>query len=113
MVLGVRVLGSSKDGSQFDELTHTVDIALDGARLGGMERLSIHPGDVIEVRRRNRHAKFRVMWVGQPGTSRTGHVGVQAIDAPPNFWGLEVPKEGEAPAVPIHGRVVPTEERAV
>jgi len=112
MVLGVRVLGSGKNGSQFDELTHTLDIALDGARLGGMERLPLKPGDVIELRRKNRRANFRVMWVGAPGTPRTGHVGLHAIEIHPDFWGIEVPRQGEASPIPVQGRIVHSEERA-
>lgn len=112
MVLAVRVLGSNKNGSQFDELTHTLDIALDGARLGGMERVAVAPGDVIELRRRNRRGSFKVMWVGQPGTPRSGHVGVHAIEAPPDFWGLEVPHEGEVAKVPVQPQTTGSAERA-
>lgn len=105
MVLAVRVLGHSMDGSLFDELTHTLDVAVGGARLGGLERLPLQPGDVIEIRRKNRKASFKVMWVGKSGTPRTGQVGVHTVEAPPDFWGVEVPLEGEAP-VPLTGRVV-------
>ena len=104
MVLAVRVVGSSKNGPQFDELTHTLDIAMDGARLGGMERVPLHKGDVIELRRKMRHGRFRVMWVGEKGTPRSGHVGLHAIDAPPDFWGLEVPVQGEATVLPVPGQ---------
>jgi hypothetical protein len=110
MVLGVRVVGHCS-GGPFDELTHTLDIALGGARLGGMERVSLQPGDVIEIRRKNRRASFKVMWVGESGTPRTGQVGLQAIDAPRDFWGLEVPVEGEAP-VPIAARIVQHDDHA-
>jgi len=104
MVLAVRVVGQATTGSGFDGLAHTLDIALGGARLGGMEKAQLQPGDVIEIRRKNRHASFKVMWVGESHTPRAGHVGVQAIDAPLDFWGLEVPIEGEAP-IPILGHV--------
>lgn len=106
MVLAVRVVGCSRNGSPYDELTHTLDIAMDGARLGGMERIEVQPGDVLELRRKMRHGRFRVMWVGEKGSPRSGHVGLHAIDAPPDFWGLEVPVQGEAPIAPIHGRPV-------
>ncbi len=104
MVLAVRVLGQSA-GASFDELTHTLDVAIGGARLAGMHRLPLQPGDVIEVRRKNRKANFTVMWVGEPGTPRTGQVGLQSLDAPSDFWGIEVPVEGEAP-IPVTGRLV-------
>jgi len=111
MVLAVRVVGSSTSGSQFDELTHTLDIAMDGARLGGMERVELQPGDIIELRRRNRRGRFRVMWVGEKGSPRTGHVGVHAIEIHPDFWGIEVPVQGEAPITMIHNQQ-PTEHQA-
>lgn len=111
MVLAVRVVGSSTDGSSFDELTHTLDIAVDGARLGGMERLDLQPGDIIELRRRSRRGRFRVMWVGEKGSPRTGHVGVHAIEAHPDFWGIEVPVQGEAPITLIHNQQ-PAEHQA-
>ena len=111
MVLAVRVVAAGKNGPQFDELTHTLDIAMDGARLGGMERVPIHKGDVIELRRKARHGRFRVMWVGEKGTPRSGQVGVHAIDAPPDFWGIEVPLQGEAPIATLHSHT-PAEQHA-
>ncbi|MGZ4816529.1 MAG: hypothetical protein ACXVZV_14025 [Terriglobales bacterium] len=110
MVLGVRVLGDSATGP-FDELTHTLDIAMGGVRLGGMQRLQLRVGDVVEIRRKSRRGTFKVMWVGESGTPRTGQMGLQAIEVPPDFWGLEVPAEGEAP-VPISGRAVHQAEQA-
>ena len=104
MVLAVRILGTTS-GASFDELTHTLDVAIGGARLGGLQRLPLRPGDVVEVRRKNRKANFTVMWVGESGTQRTGQVGLQAVDAPSDFWGIEVPVEGESP--------IPTTRRAV
>ena len=106
MVLAVRVVGSSNIGDPFDELTHTLDIAADGARLGGMERVPVRKGDIIELRRKTRHGRFRVMWVGEKGTPRSGHVGVRAVDAHPDFWGVEVPVQGEAPNAPVPGHTV-------
>jgi hypothetical protein len=104
MVLAVRVVGASENGSQFSELIHTLDIAADGARLGGMERVPVQKGDIIELRRKTRRGHFRVMWVGEKGSRRSGHVGVQAVDVHSDFWGVEVPIQGEAsiPSVPNH-----------
>jgi len=95
MVLGVRAIAQGDQGPRFDELTYTLDLAVGGVRLGGMEKVVIQPGDVIELRRRNRRARFRVMWVGETGTPRTGQVGLKSIDAPADFWGLEIPTDSE------------------
>lgn len=103
MVLAVRVSGRTADGLEFDELTHTIDIAINGGRLGGMQSLKLRKGDVVEVKRLQRKAKFRVVWIGEPGTTRSGHVGIQAISALPNFWGLDLPEQGEvAHTLPAH-----------
>ncbi len=103
MVLAVRVIGKTQDGQEFDELTHTIDIAVNGARLGGMHRLQLRKGDIIEVRRHQRRAKFRIVWIGEQGTPRFGHVGIQGIDMFPNFWGLDLPNQGEVANLPTHG----------
>jgi hypothetical protein len=97
MVLAVRVSGKTADGKVFDELTHTIDIAVSGGRLGGMQRLQLRTGDLIEVRRNGRKGTFRIVWIGKAGGQRYGHVGIQAVRMPPNFWGLELPQHGEAP----------------
>lgn len=110
MVLGVRVLGEPASGP-FDELAHTLDIAMGGVRLGGVERLPLQVGDVIEIRRKNRRGSFEVKWIGTPGTPRTGQVGLRAIEIPPDFWGLELPIQGEAP-IPIMARVIHSAEQA-
>lgn len=111
MVLAVRVSGKTVNGVEFDELTHTIDIAVNGARLGGMFHLKLRKGDVIEIRRHQRRARFRIVWIGEPQTPRYGHIGVQGIDMLPNFWGLELPNTGEV-ATPMPIRKESTETRA-
>jgi hypothetical protein len=95
MVLAVRVSGQTADGEKFNALTHTVDIAINGARLGGMFHLPLRKGDIIKVRRNNRTGTFRVVWVGAPDSHQYGHVGIQAVRVPADFWGLELPEKGE------------------
>jgi hypothetical protein len=96
MVLAVHISGKTADGVAFDLLTHTIDISDNGGRLGGMQDLKIRQGEILEVRRKQRKARFRVVWIGQPGTRRFGHIGIQAIGHVPNFWGFDLPVRGEA-----------------
>jgi len=98
MVLAVRISGKTADGVHFDELTHTIDISDNGGRLGGMQRFKIRQGEILEVRRKQNKGRFRVVWIGQPGTQRFGHIGIQAIGSVPNFWGLDLPVHGEVAA---------------
>lgn len=111
MVLGVHALGQDKGGVPFDELTYTLDIGANGVRLGGMEGVMLELGDVVEIRRRHKRAQYCVMWVGEPGTQRTGHVGLRGISIPENFWGIELPVEGEQ-ATLLPKRLTVSEERA-
>jgi hypothetical protein len=96
MVLAVRVSGQTADGENFNALTHTIDIAISGGRLGGMFHLQLREGDLVEVRRNSHKGTFRVVWIGEPGSHRFGHVGIEAVRVPSNFWGLELPEKGEA-----------------
>jgi hypothetical protein len=98
MVLAIRIVGRDAEGRKFDVLTHTLDISLVGVRVGGMDRTVLKQGDTVELMRKHRKGKFKVAWVGEPGTQRTGHVGLQVIEAPPEFWAIELPVEGEQPA---------------
>ena len=97
MVLAVHAAGEASDGTHFERLTHTLDVAPGGVRLGGMQQVPLGPGNLIEIRRKFRRAMFRVVWVGKPGTPNCGQVGLEATDAPPDFWGLEIPGENESP----------------
>lgn len=95
MILAVRIMGRDADGKKFELLTHTLDISLSGTRVGGMSLIPLRSGDVIEVQRKTNKARFRVTWIGETGSQRTGHVGLESVDARPEFWGLELPTEGE------------------
>lgn len=94
MVLSVRAVGRDASGKTFNLLTHTLDIALSGIRLGGIN-LQLKVGDMVEIQRKHRKARFKVCWVGEPGSPRTGHVGLQAVDPEFNIWDLELPVESE------------------
>jgi hypothetical protein len=97
MVLAVRIAGVDCQGKQFDVLTHTLDISRSGVRVGGLTDLHLRIGSTVSVQRRTSKATFRVAWVGVPGTPRTGHVGLRSVNVAPDFWGLELPLEGEGP----------------
>jgi hypothetical protein len=95
MVLAVRVIGHDAEGKKFELLTHTLDISMTGTRVGGMSLIPLKSGDIIDVQRKHLRGKFRVTWVGEGGTPKTGQVGLELVSAPPEFWGLDLPIEGE------------------
>jgi hypothetical protein len=95
----VIVKGTDPNGHPFAQSAYTVDLSQDGARLDGIGFLTA-PGQTIEVRRRWRKARFRVVWIGQVGTSESNHVGVFSLQAEKDIWRVELPKPAAAPPPP-------------
>jgi hypothetical protein len=93
--LRVTVKGYDAKGNPFAQSAYTVDLSKDGARLDGVGFLT-KPGDTIEVRRRWRKARFKVVWIGQVGTSESNHVGVFGLQKEKDIWHVELP-EGPTP----------------
>jgi hypothetical protein len=47
-----------------------------------------------------RKARFRVVWVGQVGTSESDQVGVVGLESEKDIWRVELPKGGAATPKP-------------
>jgi hypothetical protein len=88
----VIVKGTDSKGHPFAQTAYTVDLSQDGARLDGIGFLTA-PGQTIEVRRlwSLRKARFRVVWIGQVGTSESNHVGVFGLQRDKNPWRVKLP----------------------
>jgi len=56
------------------------------------------PGQTIEVRRRWRKARFRVVWIGQVGSSESNQVGVFRLQSEKDIWRVELPETAATPA---------------
>lgn len=103
MVMAVHVTGHDADGRRFELLTHTLDISMSGTRVGGMGLIPLKCGDVIELQRKYLKGLFRVTWVGEREGKRAGQLGLELINASPDFWGLDLPTEGERPiSITLH-----------
>jgi hypothetical protein len=94
--LRVIVKGTDPRGHPFAQTAYTVDLSQDGARLEGIGFLT-SPGQTIEVRRLWRKASFRVVWIGQVGTSESNQVGVFALQSEKDIWRVKLPEADEAP----------------
>ena len=94
--LRVIVKGTDPRGHPFAQSAYTVDLSEDGARLDGVGFLTT-PGQTIEVRRLWRKARFRVVWIGQIGSSESNQVGV-VLQSEKNIWRVELPKPVAVPA---------------
>jgi hypothetical protein len=86
----VKVRGLDRNGQPFVQSTYAVDISRHGARLEGIGYLTA-PGETIELKRRLRTARFRVLWIGEMGTPQAGQTGIFALEPNKNIWGVTLP----------------------
>jgi hypothetical protein len=89
MVLPVSVL---RGNGLEKQLAHTLDVTENSARLGGL-RMLLEPGEVIEIQRGGRKAKFEVYWMGTPGTELEGQAGVRGVDPGKSIWSIHLPPD--------------------
>ena len=91
--LRVVVKGADAKGYYFVQSAYTIDLSQEGARLDGVGLLTT-PGQIIEIRRLWRKAKFRVVWTGQVGTAEFNHIGVFRLQSEKDIWHVPLPREG-------------------
>jgi len=75
----VWVRGVDRSGNPFMQSAQTIDIGQSGARLDGVGYLT-GPGDILQVKRGWRKARFRVVWIGQLGTPEANQIGICCVD---------------------------------
>lgn len=78
VALSVRVYGTDTNGRPFSDCVSTVNVSLEGAMIEGLNR-PIRVGEVIGLSYGKNKARFRVQWVGQPGTVQHGRMGIQSV----------------------------------
>lgn len=67
----------------------TYEISTNGARLVAPPGIKT-TGQVIWLQRQNRRAKYKVMWIGEAGTSLQGQVGVETLEPSNVIWEPEI-----------------------
>jgi hypothetical protein len=77
--LPTTVYGVGRNGMQFVEQARTLDISPSGARLTGLSH-AVEPGTVLGLQHGNASGRFRVVWVGEPGSNREGQIGVACVE---------------------------------
>ncbi|MGB9243091.1 MAG: PilZ domain-containing protein [Candidatus Acidiferrales bacterium] len=89
IALRVPILVHGKDsrGSPFTITAQTHDITATGASLNGLKGIT-DVGSKIEIEYQGRKAMYRVQWIGQIGTPRSGHVGVKCLETGNYIWGV-------------------------
>ncbi len=87
VALTVRIFGTDSTGHVFSDSVSTVNVSFEGAMLSGVNR-PIPAGEIIGLTSGKNKARFRVQWVGQPGTPNQGRVGVQNVMPTSCIWDL-------------------------
>ena len=67
----------------------TYEISTNGARLVAPPGIKT-VGQTIWLQRQNRRARYKVMWIGEPGTSLQGQVGVETLEPSNVIWEPEI-----------------------
>ena len=88
--LRVKVEGKDSSGNTFKQIAYTHDVSHRGARLTGAPSL-IEPRSIVEVHHGWKKSRFRVVWVGGPGTSEDGQAGLESLDPNGCIWGNPLP----------------------
>jgi hypothetical protein len=86
----VRIFGTDSAGQIFSEKVFTVNVSRHGAELNGVHAQP-KPGEIIGLTYGNTKIHFRVMWVGQPGTPKLGHVGLLNLSPEKALWDFPLP----------------------
>jgi len=92
IALPVRTWISDENGKAVLQAACTLDVTPTGARLAGM-RAPAETGAILTVERGRSKARFRIVWVGEPGTPHEGHLGIDCLDAGRWSWDVQLPAE--------------------
>src|SRR5262245_9564818 len=74
------------------QLAHTLDVTEISARLAGLN-IMLQPGEIVDIQRGARKARFRVYWMGEPGTRLEGQAGVRGLDPAKSIWSIHLPSD--------------------
>jgi len=88
----VTVSGQDEFGHPFSMNTFTLEIAACGVRLRGLPPVQI--GSILLLEVANDRARYRVVWVGEKGSTCDGHVGLECVDRERSIFGLKLPEPG-------------------
>lgn len=88
-IIQVWVRGIDRSGNPFVQNAHTIDIGKTGARLDGVGYLT-GPGEIVQVKRGWRKARFRVVWIGSMGTAEANQIGICCMEDDKDIWRVPI-----------------------
>jgi hypothetical protein len=90
--LPVILSGVDANGLNFAEETETVSVGKEGAAVRTAYTLQMGQELSMRTKEKNRVGQFQVVWMGKPGTSTEGKVGIEWLE-PRIFWGIQFAPE--------------------
>ena len=101
----VRVFGTDREGKPFFENLTTVDVSLDGAKLRGL-KAKLEAEEIVGLTYGKNKGHFRVKWIGTPGTSSEGVLGLVNLNPAKPLWDFPLSQ-----LEPAASAVQPTSDR--
>lgn len=101
----VRIFGLDSKGKPVNQQANTVDISQHGARIAGV-RCWDYPGETIGIRYGTEKARYRVVWIGLPGTAVDSQVGLVCVEPGKYIWDVlpPSPERRTDPFAPVPNR---------
>lgn len=81
----VRVSGSDAHGRSFRHVVCTLDLSPKGARITSLQTLTVSVGQELTLEHQKDRVRFQVVWIGEPGTSRDGQIGLRTLEPEKKF----------------------------
>jgi hypothetical protein len=89
----VRIFGTDSSGNVFSEAVVTVNVGQQGVEVSGV-RSEVKSDEILGLTYGTNRARFKVRWIGTPGTPKAGHLGLQNIAPEKPLWDFELPSAG-------------------
>ena len=88
----VVIMGTDKNGYEFEEETETFVVSKYGARIFSVHDLQEDVALQLRLKSSERWSEFRVVWIGKGEDNSLGHVGIEFIQTT-DFFGVIFPGE--------------------
>ena len=92
----VRVSGSDAHGRSFRHVVCTLDLSAKGARITSLQSLTMNVGQELTLEHQKDRVRFEIVWIGAPGTSREGQIGLRTLEPEKKFAAVENQIDGGA-----------------
>jgi len=91
----------------------TYDISEHGARVTGLQE-PLESGEIVILERANNRAKYKVAWMGKPGTPLAGQAGLQLLKEQESIWDVEIAQlQEEYEPIILDENLIPTQREAM